>query len=65
MAAEFTLIGKNVKAARVGDEIIIKINTKAKKFPSKSGKTQVLGTTNGNKDFEGGSLGVNFYFKED
>jgi len=65
MATTFEKIGRNVVAAKVGNELVIKIDLTKDAVPSKSGKTNVLGTTNGNKPVFSGHLGVNFYFDKD
>jgi hypothetical protein len=54
-------LGRNVRYEMDGDDLVIRIRTTAKGEPSGSGKTNIIATTQGNKQVAGGFLGLNFY----
>ena len=54
---------KNVDMKMEGKKLVITVDT-AKDFgPSKSGKTIIIGTTAGNVDMDGVTVGLNVYRK--
>lgn len=56
---------KNIETVVSGDTLVIKINLKAPKETSASGKSEILASTKGNMDVPGVpglKLGVNAYF---
>jgi len=57
------LIGRNVTVALEGNTIVIRVNADAEGTESKSGKSSVVGTTNGNVAIPGTDLklGLNVY----
>lgn len=55
---------KNVSFERKGDKLIVTIDTSKTFGPSSSGKTLLVGTTEGNVDvpgLENGKIGINVY----
>lgn len=57
------LIGRNVSVAKEGDLLIIRCSLSAETKASASGKSEVIGTTNGNVAVPGTDLklGLNLY----
>lgn len=57
------LIGRNVTMEMQGDILVIRCDTSAAGTESKSGKSEVIGSTNGNVAVQGTDLkiGVNLY----
>jgi hypothetical protein len=43
------------------DGLWLRVDTKKRLGPSKSGKTTIVGTSSGNKDVNGVTCGLNFY----
>jgi hypothetical protein len=59
-------IGKNVKVEVKGDVLTITVNLKGDQGASASGKTRIIGTTQGNVQLDGTDgavLGLNLYRK--
>jgi hypothetical protein len=58
-----TVIGRNVAVTAEGNVIVIRVDASAEGVESKSGKSVVIGTTNGNVDIPGLGLkiGLNVY----
>jgi hypothetical protein len=54
---------QNVNMKVEGDELVIRINLKAPRVPSKTGKSDIIATTAGNVGIQGGAIkvGVNVY----
>lgn len=63
MATKMTSIGRNVVAFMDGDTIVIRMDASAKGTESKSGKSSVVASTNGNVGVPGTDLkiGLNLY----
>lgn len=58
-------IGKNVEIQMSGDKLTITVDVSKRMGPSKSGKTTVVATTEGNITLPCGvTLGLNAYVKE-
>lgn len=56
-------IGRNVTASMDGSVLVIRVDTNGEGSTSKSGKSSVIGSTNGNVDVPGSDLkiGLNVY----
>ena len=53
----------NVKFKMEKDELIIRVNLKEEHGRSKSGKTIIIASTQGNIAVDGGTMGLNVYKK--
>lgn len=63
-----TSVGRNVTAHLDGSVLVLRIDTRATGAKSASGKSVVIGTTNGNVTVpgcNGAKLGLNFYMPND
>lgn len=54
---------KNITAKRVGDKLVIEVDLTKTFGPSKSGKTIIVASTEGNQSMEGVTVGLNVYKK--
>jgi hypothetical protein len=52
---------KNVVIKKEGNLLVIKVDLTKDFGPSKSGKTTIVATTEGNHDLEGVTIGLNVY----
>lgn len=55
---------QNVNIENTGDELVIRVDLKAKPTMSKSGKSNILATSSGNQDvpgLAGAKIGLNIY----
>ena len=52
---------KNIQMQRVGNDLIIKVDITKDFGPSKSGKTVIIASTEGNEKLDGMMIGVNVY----
>lgn len=59
-------IGKNIEATQKGNKLILEIDLTKDFGESKSGKSIIIATTNGNKEIAPGVIaGINIYKKAD
>lgn len=54
---------KNVEMKMDGKKLVITVDTTKEFGPSKSGKTTIIGSSEGNQNFNGITVGVNVYKK--
>jgi hypothetical protein len=60
-AVNETALGENVRVSEEGEDIVIRIKKDVRGGLSESGKTIRVGSTLGNKEFNGVVIGLNAY----